>query len=152
MYRTRQAAQYVGMNFSTFVYHVEKGHVQERGRVKGERLFERGQLDEFKQKYMSDAGVTKEDICARYGQGEGEVRGQLRRKRLKPIARSGRSFKYDAMQVHRMAVQLGWKSRDGYGVIPSGSANFDVTDLSGGTLSKDLVEDVGHNQVDGKSG
>lgn len=142
MYRTRQAAKYVGMNFNTFVYHVVNGHIREKGRIKGERVFEQSQLDAFKNKYMSAAGMTKEDICSVYEQEEGVVRGHLRRKKIKPIAKNGKSFMYDPRTIRNMAIQLGWIDGDVEGEVDDvGSVGDDDLDLGGRSLSKALVSD-----------
>lgn len=108
MYSTRQAATYVDMKFVTFVYHVNQGHVKEEYRLKGERMFNKAALDAFKKQYLSNAGMTKEQIAAKYGQKVTVVRGHLRRKALKPIAKNGGSLLYSAQDVARLAESLNW--------------------------------------------
>ena|SRR5688572_5318589 len=108
MYRTRQAAKYVGMKFSTFVYHIAEGHLKEKFRVRGERVFDKEILDTFKREYISDLGMNKEDIARVYGQEIPVVRGQLRRKQLEPIAKHGKSHRYSTVDVERLAKSLGW--------------------------------------------
>lgn len=144
MYRTKQAAKYVGMNFNTFVYHVTSGHIKERGRIKGERIFEQHQLDTFKEKYLSVSGMTKEDICAEYGQEEGVVRGYLRRRNIKPMSKNGRSFIYDTRVIRNMAIDLGWikgtkEKLEASDDLPVGKVEY--VDLGGKALSQDLVGD-----------
>lgn len=111
MYRTTQAAKYVGMKFSSFVYHIQEGHVKEDYRIKGERVFRKETLDAFKAKHAAVSGMTKEDIAAKYGQEIPVVRGHLRRKDVKPIAKTGKSFLYNPRDIEELARQVGWSEK-----------------------------------------
>lgn len=108
MYRTRQAAKYVGLKFTTFIYHIQEGHIREEYRIKGERVFSKDALDNFKKKHIADVGMTKEQIAERYQQEIPVVRGHLRRKNIQPIAKNGKSFIYTTKDIEALAQAVGW--------------------------------------------